>query len=93
MIPVRCFTCLKVLGHLEKKWKSLQLHMSPEKALDALGLKRECCRSNMITFIDVNEQLLDFERTIQVLAPDDTSSEHVKIYSRACSELKKRLNQ
>ena len=70
IIPVRCFTCGKVLGD---KWNFYQkevqkvssedsvlnvnaktLQQTKEgKALDALGLKRYCCRRMMISHVDL----------------------------------------
>jgi DNA-directed RNA polymerase I, II, and III subunit RPABC5 len=45
IIPVRCFTCGKVIGN---KWETylyfLQADYSEGDALDELGLKRYCCR-------------------------------------------------
>ena len=70
IIPVRCFTCGKVLGD---KWNYYQkeiqktgsedsvlnvnaktLQQTKEgKALDALGLKRYCCRRMIISHVDL----------------------------------------
>jgi DNA-directed RNA polymerase I, II, and III subunit RPABC5 len=45
IIPVRCFTCGKVIGN---KWETylylLQADYSEGDALDELGLRRYCCR-------------------------------------------------
>eukprot|EP00984_Skeletonema_dohrnii_P029531 scaffold20262_cov129-Skeletonema_dohrnii-CCMP3373.AAC.2 len=45
IIPVRCFTCGKVIGN---KWETylnlLQTDFSEGDALDELGLRRYCCR-------------------------------------------------
>jgi len=60
LIPVRCFTCGKVLGNLEaRRTKLLQEGKTPKEALDALGLTRACCRTVMITYIDMSDMLLE----------------------------------
>ena len=91
IIPVRCFTCGKVIGN---KWESylglLQAEYTEgyeliiEKfyikytnyvynyviiflfsdihrdALDALGLKRYCCRRMLLSHVDLIEKLLNY---------------------------------
>ena len=59
IIPVRCFTCGKVIGN---KWETyLNLvngaEMSEMKALDELGLTRYCCRRMLLTHVDLIEKL------------------------------------
>uniref|UniRef100_A0A914UPX3 Essential MCU regulator, mitochondrial n=1 Tax=Plectus sambesii TaxID=2011161 RepID=A0A914UPX3_9BILA len=50
IIPVRCFTCGKVIGN---KWEAylglLQAEYSEGDALDALNLKRYCCRRMLLS--------------------------------------------
>ncbi|CAF4015406.1 unnamed protein product, partial [Rotaria magnacalcarata] len=45
IIPIRCFTCGKVIGN---KWEAyielLRCEYTEGDALDVLGLKRYCCR-------------------------------------------------
>lgn len=59
IIPVRCFTCGKVVGN---KWDTylelLQLEYSEGDAMDALGLMRYCCRRMLMTHVDLIEKLL-----------------------------------
>ncbi|UVC54611.1 DNA-directed RNA polymerase subunit 10-like protein [Theileria orientalis] len=59
IIPVRCFTCGKVIGHLWEKWLEMLKNNTPEgKALDELGLTRYCCRRMILTHVDLIEKLL-----------------------------------
>ena len=45
IIPVRCFTCGKVIGNKYDKYlEYLQSDYAEGDALDALDLKRYCCR-------------------------------------------------
>ncbi|KAF5368653.1 hypothetical protein D9757_010194 [Collybiopsis confluens] len=67
IIPVRCFSCGKVIGD---KWNAYLEHlakdMSEGDALDELQLKRYCCRRMVLTHVDLIEKLLHYnpmERT------------------------------
>jgi len=59
IIPVRCFTCGKVIGN---KWDNylslLQADYTEGDALDALGLRRYCCRRMLLTHVDLIEKLV-----------------------------------
>jgi DNA-directed RNA polymerase I, II, and III subunit RPABC5 len=53
IIPVRCFTCAKVIGNKWEAYVKLLRNGVPEKdALDQLGLVRICCRRMIITHVD-----------------------------------------
>ncbi|WWD01674.1 DNA-directed RNA polymerase I, II, and III subunit rpabc5 [Kwoniella sp. B9012] len=59
IIPVRCFSCGKVIGNL---WDSylelLAAGVDEGDALDRLQLKRYCCRRMVLTHVDLIEKLL-----------------------------------
>jgi len=57
MIPVRCFTCGKVISEVWDEYKERIKHEDPRKVLDDLGIKRYCCR------------LLTHEELIDEIAP------------------------
>ncbi|KAG4089139.1 DNA-directed RNA polymerase, subunit N/Rpb10 [Neocallimastix lanati (nom. inval.)] len=62
IIPVRCFSCGKVIGNLWEKYLDLlQQEYTEGQALDALGLKRYCCRRMVLTHVDLIEKLLFYE--------------------------------
>ncbi len=58
IIPVRCFTCGKVLGD---KWETFEDEVEngrdPKDVLDELGVDRYCCRSIMVTHVDNIEDI------------------------------------
>ena len=53
IIPVRCFSCGKVIG---SSWisyqKKLEEGKSVKEALDELELKRFCCRGAMMSHVE-----------------------------------------
>ncbi|KAJ2558183.1 DNA-directed RNA polymerases I, II, and III subunit RPABC5 [Coemansia sp. RSA 1933] len=61
IIPVRCFTCGKVVGNKwEKYLELLEQEFADGEALDELGLKRYCCRRMVLTHVDLIEKLLQY---------------------------------
>lgn len=62
IIPVRCFTCGKVVGSLWEPFltKVNQEKMNPRQALDELGLKRYCCRRMILTNADLIDEVVPF---------------------------------
>jgi DNA-directed RNA polymerase I, II, and III subunit RPABC5 len=61
IIPIRCFTCGKVIGNVWDKYLNL-LDNGKEiaEALDILGMKRYCCRRMLISHVDLIEKLLEY---------------------------------
>lgn len=61
IIPVRCFTCGKLIGD---KWEEFARRVksgeSPEKILDSLGLIRYCCRRMFLSHVEVIDDLIKF---------------------------------
>jgi len=46
IIPVRCFSCGKPIGHLWEEFKKrVASGENPKKVFDDLGLERYCCRA------------------------------------------------
>ena len=63
MIPVRCFTCGKVISD---KWEEYDRRVkSGEKVsnvLDDLGLIRYCCRRMLISNVEIIDEILKFHK-------------------------------
>ncbi|CAK5089800.1 hypothetical protein Mgra_00007195 [Meloidogyne graminicola] len=61
IIPVRCFTCGKVIGN---KWDAYLQHLQDGStegdALDQLNLRRYCCRRMLLSHVDLIEKLLNY---------------------------------
>ncbi len=61
MVPIRCFSCGKPIGHLYEKYQNLIKEGKSEAvALKALGLERACCKRMILTHKDLIDELMKF---------------------------------
>lgn len=59
IIPVRCFTCGKVIGSAwEKYLQLLDGGKEAKEALDELGLERYCCRRMILSHVDLIDDVI-----------------------------------
>lgn len=62
IIPIRCFTCGKVIGN---KWDNylelVKQNLSEGEAMDKLKLHRYCCRRMILTHVELIEMLLNYD--------------------------------
>ena len=72
MLPVRCFTCNKVIGQMWEPYTRHRRDASSKTALDALGLRRVCCRRMILTHASVIDDLVVFSNADRVLDDCDT---------------------
>ena len=57
IIPVRCFSCGKPIGHLYKEYQERTAKgEEKKKVLDSLGLERYCCRAQFLGHVDLIDQ-------------------------------------
>lgn len=61
IIPVRCFSCGKVIGGLYETY----VHMvedgkSPREALDTLGIDRYCCRRIFLAHVPLIDEVMPY---------------------------------
>jgi DNA-directed RNA polymerase subunit N len=62
IIPVRCFSCGKVLGHLWEEFnKRKEAGEDPKKILDDLEITRYCCRGLFMGHVDLLEKVGKFQ--------------------------------
>ncbi len=64
IIPIRCFSCAKPVGHF---WEEFQIRTekgeNTKKVLDSLGLERYCCRGLFLGHIDLMDIAGEFKRS------------------------------
>ena len=54
IIPIRCFSCGKPIGHLYEEYKErVEKGDNPKKIMDSLGLARYCCRGVFLGQVDL----------------------------------------
>lgn len=59
MIPVRCFTCGKVIGNKWEKYQTLlESRKSANIALAESGLRRYCCKRMFLSHIEIIDKLI-----------------------------------
>jgi DNA-directed RNA polymerase subunit N (RpoN/RPB10) len=62
IIPVRCFTCGKVVASALAEYQAqLAKGKKPKDALDATGLSRFCCRRMIISHVDLIKEAAPYE--------------------------------
>ena len=73
IIPIRCFTCGKVLGDVYKEYQQRYEEYkkaidagekpkeTPKKILDDLGVNRYCCRRMILTHVELIEDAAPYE--------------------------------
>ncbi len=61
IIPVRCFSCGKVIGD---GWEAFAKRVSegeaPKDVLDDLGITRYCCRRMILSHVELIDEILKF---------------------------------
>jgi DNA-directed RNA polymerase subunit N len=63
IIPVRCFSCGKPVGHLWEKFKErVEKGEDRKKILDQLGLERYCCRALFMGHVDLIDTIARFKK-------------------------------
>jgi len=62
IIPIRCFSCAKVIADKWEKYQQLIKEGRTEaQALDEIGLTRYCCRRMFLGHVDINQEKVDRE--------------------------------
>lgn len=63
IIPIRCFSCGKPVGHFYEEFKErLEKGENAKKILDSLNLERFCCRGLFMGHVDLIEIAGEFKR-------------------------------
>ena len=63
IIPVRCVSCGKPIGHLWEKYQELiKKGTSKKDAMDEIGLERYCCRAAFLGHVDLIDTAASFKK-------------------------------
>jgi DNA-directed RNA polymerase subunit N len=63
IIPIRCFSCAKPVGHLwEEFTQRVDKGDHKKKILDSLGLERYCCRGLFMGHVDLMDIAGEFRK-------------------------------
>lgn len=63
IIPIRCMSCGKPIGHLWEKYSErVQKGEEKKDVLDDLGLERYCCRSQFLGHVDLIDTASAFKK-------------------------------
>ena len=61
IIPIRCFTCGKVVANKWQIFQNKQKEGIPnEQIFKDLGIKRYCCRRMLLSHIDIVDKMLEY---------------------------------
>ncbi|MBK5190323.1 MAG: DNA-directed RNA polymerase subunit N [Methanosarcinales archaeon] len=61
MIPVRCYTCGKVISDVWDEYKERIKRENPGKVLDELEIKRYCCRRMLLAHAELIDEIAPYE--------------------------------
>jgi len=63
IIPIRCFSCGKPVGHLWEEYQdAIKNGADPKKTMDKLGLDRYCCRALFLGHVDLLDTVARFKK-------------------------------
>jgi len=63
LVPLRCLSCGKPIGHLWDDFKGRAAKgESKKKVMDDLGLKRFCCRAVFLGHVDLIDMVAQFKK-------------------------------
>ena len=63
IIPIRCFSCNKPIGHLYEQFKArVEKGEQAKDVLDSLGLERYCCRAQFMGHVDLIDEVARFKK-------------------------------
>ncbi len=61
IIPIRCFTCGKVISNIYEVYQSrVERGEEPKEVLDDLDIERYCCRRMLLAHQDLIDELMEY---------------------------------
>lgn len=75
-LPVRCFTCNKVIGQYEQKFENMvEQGLEINDILNSFGLSRYCCRRMFLGHVPVLDNQLRFPKDIETISEKNSKTE------------------
>lgn len=63
IIPVRCFSCGKPIGHLWEEYQErVEKGEKPGDVMSELGLEKYCCRGLFLGHVDIIDTTAQFKK-------------------------------
>lgn len=60
-VPIRCFTCGKIIGHLFEQYSKRQANSEKvPDILQDLGITRYCCRRMFVTHVSLTDEIINY---------------------------------
>jgi len=64
IIPIRCMSCGKPVGHLYEEYSErIKKEEDPKNVMDDLGLRRYCCRALFLGHVDLIDTVMLFKKS------------------------------
>ena len=73
MLPVRCFTCNELIGHLWTSYMRMKQTNSTKHCLDEHGLHNMCCRRMLLSHVAVIDDIITYPNIDRTLDECKTS--------------------
>ncbi len=62
MVPVRCFSCGKIVADDYEKFKELAKRKPTSEVFKELGIDRPCCRRMYLTTVEFIDELMEYQK-------------------------------
>ena len=72
MLPVRCFTCNLLIGHLWNDFHARRHVEQPADIMDSMGITRICCRRMLLTHVPVIDDIITYGNVDESLDENGT---------------------
>ena len=62
IIPVRCFSCNKIIGNLGESYNNLRAkNTKSEEIYEKLGITRICCKRMLMTYCNLSDDVNKYD--------------------------------
>lgn len=65
LVPVRCFTCGKMVGDKYPEYVNRIKTEDPRKVMDSLGVTRYCCRRMFVSSLETIYQVIPYYEALR----------------------------